>query len=109
MPVTGVTAGDFQFTPTGGTTASPTVVVSPTTGYNAVYIVTVSGISGDGTLGLNFADNSGIVDQYGDGLTNANGSLEAQQTYAVGNYPFSAAVADLNSDGKPNTGRGQRP
>ena len=75
-------------------------MVSPTTGYNAVYSVTVNGISGyGGTLGLNFADNSGIIDQYGYQFTNPNGSLETQQTYAVGGWPMSAAVADLNGDG----------
>ena len=100
VPVTGVTAGDFPLALTGETTASPTVVVSPTTGYNTVYSVTVNGISGDGTLGLNLANNSNIVDQYGDPLSSTNGSLEGQHTYAVGKTPVWTVVADLTGDGK---------
>ena len=101
VPVTGVTAEDFQLALTGGTTASQTVVVSPTSGYSTVYSVTVNGISGHGgTLGLNFADNSSVVDQDGNPLTNANGLLQGQQTYAVGGDPSSVVAADLNGDGK---------
>ena len=83
-PVTGVTASDFQLALAGGTTASSSLVVSPTSGYNSVYTVTVSGISGHGgTLGLNLVDNGSIVDQYGNQLANTSCTFAAQQTYAT--------------------------
>jgi hypothetical protein len=99
-PVTGVTSADFQLAFTGGTSASSAVVVSPGSGYNSVYNVTVNGIAGTGTLGLNLVDNGSILDSSGDHLANANGSFQAQQTFATGSFPGSAAVADVNGDGK---------
>ena len=57
--VTGVAAGDFQLA-LAGTAAGTMSQVTPVSG--AVYTVTVSGISGNGTLGLNLVDNGSIHD-----------------------------------------------
>jgi hypothetical protein len=65
-PVTGVTSADFQLALTGATTASSTFVVSPGSGYNSAYTVTVNNIAGNGTLGLNLVDNGSIVDAGGE-------------------------------------------
>ena len=35
-------------------------------------------------------------------LGNGNGTFQAQQTFATGNYPISVAVGDVNGDGKPD-------
>ncbi len=83
--VTGVAASDFQLAMTG--TATGTVSqVTPVNG--SVYTVTVSGVLGNGTLGLNLVDNGSIHDLAGDPLTQQNApsrlvTLRAQ-TFAVG-------------------------
>ena len=99
-PVTGVTSADFQLAFTGATTANSTVAVSPASGYNSVYHVTVNSITGYGTLGLNLVDNGSILDQAGNHLANATATFQAQKTLATGSNPGSVAVADLNGDGK---------
>jgi hypothetical protein len=60
-PVAGVASGNFQLASTGETLASSTVVVSPGSGYNSVYQVTVNDIGGTGTLGLNLVNYDNIV------------------------------------------------
>jgi FG-GAP-like repeat len=86
--------------------------VTPVSG--AVYTVAVSGIAGNGTLGLNLVDNGSIRDLAGNGLTNAGptASFAAQQTFAtgtnpnpgipVGAFPESIALTDVNGDRKPD-------
>ncbi len=104
-PVTGVNATDFQLALTG--TASATVgQVTPVSG--AVYTVTVSAITGIGTVGLNLADNSTIHDLAGNFLTQLGGfdpapfAVNPTLTFATGNAPAGAAIADLNGDGIPD-------
>jgi hypothetical protein len=96
--VTGVTSADFQLALTGGLSASSTVAISPSNGYNNVYHVTVNNISGSGTLGLKLADNGSIVDGNGTHLANATGTFQAQQVFVTGSEPNSVAVADVNGD-----------
>ena len=100
-PVTGVTPGEFQLALTG-TTASSTVVVTPTSGYNSVYDVTVKNVSGQGTLGLNLATTGSIVDQYGDRPVNVNATFLPQQVTATVATPGVFAVGDVNGDGIPD-------
>ncbi len=99
--VTGVTSNAFTLTETGGVTASsPTV-----TPVNAsVYTVTVSGITGTGTLGLNLVDTNVIKDTAGNTLVTSSvaASFATQATFATGAGPFSATLGDVNSDGKPD-------
>ncbi len=100
-PVTGVDAADFQVAGTGSVAATVSQVVPVS---NTVYAVTVGGITGSGTLGLNLVDNGSIHDLAGDPLTQANASASFQ-TLEEGNqhrYPNSVAVADVNGDGKPD-------
>src|SRR5579862_6232975 len=63
-PVTGVDPTDFKLAATG-TVGSTLTQVTPVSG--SVYTVTVSGITGNGTLGLNLVDNGSIRDVAGDG------------------------------------------
>ena len=99
--VTGVDLSDFAMALTGtvnGNLASVTSVSS------SVYSVTISGITGAGSLGLNLVDNNTIRNVAGDGLDqpNAPASFQSQATFATGIYPFALAVADLNGDGIPD-------
>ena len=100
-PVTGVNPTDFQLAAIGtvGTTLTQVTPVSA-----SVYKVAVSGITGNGTLGLNLVDNGSIRDLAGDGLVqpNAPASFFSQTTFATGQEPYSVAVADVNGDGKPD-------
>ena len=84
-PVTGVNLSDFQLALSGTATGTVTQV-TPVSG--AVYTVTVSGITGTGTLGLNLVDNGSIYDLAGNPLTKPNApaafAVNAQQTFATG-------------------------
>ena len=66
-----------------------------------VYTVTVNGIVGEGTLGLNVLVNGTIRDLVGNPLANPNGPavLEPEVPVSAGNQPNSVALADLNGDG----------
>ena len=97
-PITGVDASDFQLALSGVTVAIPLAV----SGSGAVYTVTISGIAGSGTLGLNLVDNGSITDLAGNPLQSLGVGFLPQQTYAVGSSPESVAVADLNGDGIPD-------
>ena len=88
-PVTGVDAGDFGLALNGVAATTPVVV----SGSGANYTVTINGISGNGTLGLNLADNGTIFDP-GRTLTFAS-----QQTISTGLHPRAIVAADVNGDG----------
>ena len=60
--VTGVSAADFQLACTDTTGTISSVVGYGSGDGQAVYVVTVSNVFGNGTLGLNLADNGSIVD-----------------------------------------------
>jgi hypothetical protein len=65
--------------------------------------VTVNGVSGTGTLGLNLVDDNSIRDGGGNRLVgNGDGTFQAAQTFATDSGPASAAVGDLNGDGSPS-------
>ncbi len=97
--VTGVDASDFVVATTGSAGATISLV-TPTSG--AVYTITINGIAGNGTLGLNLIDNGSIRDLAGNGLISATAplSLNSQQTFAAGVSPESISLVDLNSDSK---------
>ncbi len=99
--VTGVDPTDFDVARTG-TVGTTLVQVTPVSG--SVYDVTVSGITGAGTLGLNLVDDGSIQDSAGNPLTtsNASAAFEDQQTFASGEKPASVALGDVNGDGKPD-------
>jgi len=100
-PVTGVNPTDFTVALTGSVAATTPVAVS---GSGAVYTVTVSGITGSGTLGLNLVDNGSIHDLAGNPLTqqNAPAAFEAPQTFATGPGARALALGDLTGNGKPD-------
>ena len=75
--VTAVAMNDFVLA-TSGTAAG---TLAALTGSGNSYLVTVSNVSGNGTLGLNLADNDGILDQYGHplgGVGIGNGNFTGQ-------------------------------
>jgi hypothetical protein len=97
-PVTGVDPTDFQPALTGGVTSTTPVAVS---GTGEVYQVTINGISGTGTLGLNLVDAGTIKDAAGNPLQpGGTVALQPAQTFATGSIPYAVATADLNRDGK---------
>jgi hypothetical protein len=100
-PVIGVVPSVFQLV-LAGTTASSTVVISPSGSYNSVYNVTVNNISGTGTVGLNLVDDGSILDQVGSHMANACNTFLGQRTYPAGSYANCVAVADVNADDKPD-------
>ena len=102
--VTGVVSTDFQVVTTG-TVASTQLQVTPVSA--SVYTVTVSGITGNGSLGLNLVDNRSIHDLAGDLLVPPLvPSFHNQQFYSVGqtlgdgSSPTDVVTADVNGDGK---------
>ena len=96
-PVIGVDPTDFALALSGITATTPVVV----SGSGAAYTVTVNGISGSGTLGLNLVDDGSIKDGAGNPLQGGSAaSFQAQQTFASGSEPYSIATADLDGDGR---------
>ena len=97
-PVTGVDASDFQVAVTGSVATAATQITAVS---GAVYTVSVSGITGSGTLGLNLVDNATIRDLAGNPLTqqNAPAAFQTQQTIHAGNVIDAVAVGDVNGDG----------
>ncbi len=97
--VSGVNLSDFQLA-LGGTVAATLTQVTPVSG--SVYTVTVSGITGNGTLGLNLVDNGSIHDQAGNPLTqqNALAAFQEPQFFVAGADPFSAVLGDVTGGGK---------
>ena len=100
-PVTGVNTTTFAVVTTG-TVASTQTQVTPVNA--SVYTVTVSGLTGIGSLGLNLVDNGIIHDAVGNPLVALNGpaSFANQVTFATGSGPRSMVLGDVNGDGIPD-------
>ena len=96
-PVQGVNADDFLLVTSGGLTVGDPIGVSGSAG---VYTVSITGISGNGTLGLNLVDNDTIHDFDGNPLTglDTNVAFGPPQTVNVGGSAKSIATGDLNGD-----------
>src|SRR5262249_13179891 len=95
--VTGVDATDFQLALSGLTATTPVVV----SGSGAVYTVTVNGIGGNGTLGLNLVDNGSIRDLAGNPLPgNSLTVFQSQAVISTSTSLHSPLLVDTNGDGK---------
>ncbi|UPK31765.1 tail fiber protein [Bradyrhizobium sp. 186] len=93
--VTGVDAADFTIV-TGGSVADTGIAVTPVSG--SIYTVTVNGVSGDGTLGLNLnASATGIADLAG----NAIAGGFTGQTYTI-DHTAPAVTSIAASGSSPN-------
>ncbi len=99
--VTGVVAADFTLTTTNtpGGTALATTGISSITGSGSSYTVTVSGVTGDGTLRLDLkANSSGITDVSGIGAT---AGFTGGDVYTIEHTP--PGVASITANGpSPN-------
>ena len=87
-PVSRVTPGDCVLA------GSMSGTIASVTGGGTDYFVTVTGVSGLGTLGLNLVDDDTIVDQAGNPLGGAgagNGNFSGQAFNLVGSLPWSTA------------------
>ena len=95
--VTGVDLADFILAITGTTAATITQVTAVS---SSVYTVTVSGITGAGTLGLNLVDNGTIRDLAANPLVNpsAAASFTKKGDYTTSTYPVSVALDFMNGD-----------
>ena len=84
-PVTGVDVTDLKITASSGITGAAITGISPTDGLShAVYTVTVSTGTGDGTLRLDVIDDDSIADIAGNplgGLGVGNGNYVAGPPY----------------------------
>ena len=98
--VTGVAVGDFQVALTS-TAAGTLTQVTPVSG--SIYTVSIGGVSGNGTLGLNLVDNGSIRDLAGNPLTQPNApaafQFQAGQTFSGGFASPTLVTADINGDG----------
>ena len=110
-PVVGVDATDFSVALGGVTIVPPLTVVAVT---QSVYIVTASGISGIGSIGLNLIDDGTIHDLSGNALQpGGTVNFGSSQSYPAGIGTIAVTTADLNGDGKAdlvvdNTGNGSQ-
>ena len=100
--VKNVLSQNFSAVTTGNVTANPTYQIAKVSA--SVYTVTVAGITGAGTLGLNCNGSGTITDLVGNPLVaqNAAASFANQTTFATGSDPVSETLGDLNGDGKPD-------
>ena len=93
--VAGVDVFDFRLAATGTVVGT----ISQVSG-SASYFITVTGISGDGTLGVNLVDDSSIHDLAGNVLSNSTGAFSIQPANTYSSFSANAvAVADFDHDG----------
>ena len=103
-PVTGVDPTDFALVKTGTVDAKLTQVTAVS---QWVYTVTVSGVTGSGTLGLNLVDDSSIRNMEGTKLTKLtfypsfkSGIRFTTEPYESAPYSNAVALGDVNGDAK---------
>lgn len=97
-PVTGVDSSDFELVTTGSVASAVPLSV---TGTGAVYEITVSEISGVGSLGLKFEDDNTVRDANGNPLAPASHETIFAPSTVMGTSgtPNHVALGDLDRDG----------
>ena len=100
--VLNVDSADFSVATTGTVSVASAPLVA---GSDGVYTVTVSGISGSGSLRLNLVDDGSIRDLAGNRLItlNATASFAPAVAYPAGLVPVYVTAEDLNKDGNPDS------
>jgi hypothetical protein len=103
-PVTGVDATDFAL----AATSTATGTISNVTGSGATYTITVTGVTGNGTLGLNLIDDDSIQDIAGNPLggTGAGNGNFTGQAYDIDTTPpavTTPVLAAASDSGVSNT------
>ena len=98
--VTGVDAGDFSILATGTVSSSPSVTVTPVSG--SVFTISVTGITGAGTLGIKLEENGSIKNGGNEVLSGAGlvfaSPVNPMSTF-VTDAPYAMARGDVNGDG----------
>ncbi|HSZ57290.1 MAG TPA: FG-GAP-like repeat-containing protein, partial [Tepidisphaeraceae bacterium] len=98
-PVTGVDPSDFSLALTGVTASTPVSV----SGSGSTYRVTVTGISGEGFLRLDFVDNGTVRNAAGNPLQpTGHPVFQPMQTFYNPGVATNVVVSDLNGDGRPD-------
>ncbi len=101
-PVTNVTPANFTVATTGSVSTTG-MTLTPLSA--SVYTVSIGGLSGSGTVGLNFVDYATIRDLSGNPLQSSSasaGTFASQQVLSAGSAPACIVAADLNGDAKPD-------
>jgi len=93
--VTGVDAADFRVNGTGVTVTNPLVV----TGQGTTYRLRVSGIAGQGTLGIDLVNDGSIRDASGERLTTSARSRFASMPISANGSYSDIAAGDFTADG----------
>ena len=94
--VTNVDATDFLLNLTGTATGNATVVVGNAgDADDSTYTVTVNGVAGDGTLGLDFAGGTDIVDMFANAL---NTTPTTDEVYTIDNTVPTVAITRDDAD-----------
>ncbi|MGD9724304.1 MAG: FG-GAP repeat domain-containing protein [Pirellulales bacterium] len=99
--VTGVDAADFVLALGGSAAAAGPIVVS---GSGSNYTVTVNGVTGAGSLGLNLRDDGSIRDVSNNPLARSAGptSFAPVSNIAAGPVTISVDAGDFNGDDNPD-------
>jgi len=99
-PVSGVDAGDFLLSPTGGIAGLQLTAITPSSA--SQYSVTVATGTGSGTIRLDLIDNDSITDLVAQplgGSGGGNGNFTTGETYTVNKVIVTTYVATFTSIG----------
>lgn len=98
--VTGVDAADFALIPGPGVLTPNPLTVTPVSA--TVYTVSVTGLGGNGTIGLNLVDDTTIRDTNNNPLQTSPIDFPVASTWSAVSGVSAVATGDVNGDGKPD-------